>query len=146
MTAGTNSNNGTGCGYTVKIPTIWHPIYIGKVVLIPASAQYPALSAGFLIPQALNHISKAVCMFMKGCHIQRIAIAEQMHVAVVETCADELTLQIHHPIRIVGEDGFVGTDSEKLTVFFQKCLLQGKAAGIDGCVAVHGFHRRTSCR
>jgi hypothetical protein len=61
-------------------------------------------------------------------------------VAVVETCADELTIQIDNPIRIVGEDGFIGTDSEKLTVFFQKSLLQGKAAGVNLSVNICNLH------
>ena len=65
MTAGPNGNNRASGRDLVKIPAVGHPFCIGKIVLIPASAQNPAFVSvpGIFFSvflQIRNHLFQAV--------------------------------------------------------------------------------------
>ena len=126
----------------VKIPAVGHPFCIGKIVLIPASAQNPAISCVVMILQTLNHFLKTSCVLMKRCHVQGIAVAEQMHMAVVKSGTDEPVLKIDTEIllRCQCQSIFRAADKGKGVRFHNEGFEQRQLPCVNLCVVVNGFH------
>ena len=64
--------------------------------------------------------------------------------AVIETGADESTVQIHSLSGFLCGNFCIGTYGSKLAVFYDESLLQRQVAGIDTAVYISGFHPDSS--
>ena len=146
MAAGAGDEDGHLGGHLVQIVAVGHPVHIGKVILIPAAAPQPCpVLAGMRrkeVPQGVLQISQTAGVLGQLGSAQRSAVVEQMHVAVVETSADEFSVQIGQGVALRCQRLCfgIGAGKDELSVFHRKGGDERLAAGVDIAVEINGFH------
>ena len=112
--------------------------------MVPAAAHQPAVGVGDgKIPQGLLHRCQGGGgLAGQVAHFHGVAVAEQMHVAVVEAGADKAALQGDDGIRILaqGEHFCIRAGSEELVILHNKGFLEGQRAGKDLAAQIDRAH------
>ena len=137
MAAGSHRADGQPGGSIVQVAAAGHPADVGKIVLIPAPAHDPA-PVGDGIFQTVEHFRQGRGVPGQGRHPQRLTQIQQVHVAVVESGADEGSAQVD-PLALQRQG--IAAHRRKLPAFNGKGI--GKtAAGVDDGV-VKNLHNIT---
>ena len=94
------------------------------------------------VPQGVLQISQTAGVLGQLGSAQRSAVVEQMHVAVVETGADEFSVQIGQGVALRCQRLCfgIGAGKDELAIFHRKGRDERLAAGVDIAVEINGFH------
>ena len=138
VTAGTDGADGQFGGYGVQIVAIGHPADIRETILIPAPSDDPSPVGGGIF-QTLEHLGQGAGMCRQGCHVQGLAVVQQVHVAVIEPGADEGSVQIDALAR---KRQSFGADGGKSAILHGEGIGKIVARIDDGVVKnLHGHDR-----